>query len=82
MFSLLRYRVRMSDAGRADSERQRVGLCADCLHVRRVESARGSLFYRCERSASDPKFPRYPRLPVIDCEGYEQSITRQSRQGL
>jgi hypothetical protein len=61
----------MPDTESADSERQRVGLCAGCLHARRVESARGSTFYRCERSASDPKYPRYPRLPILECEGYE-----------
>jgi len=25
----------------------------------------------CERSLSDPSFPRYPRLPVLECRGYE-----------
>jgi hypothetical protein len=24
----------------------------------------------CERSASDPTFARYPRLPVLQCSGY------------
>ena len=57
---------------RTASERQRVGLCADCLHARRVESTRGSTFYLCERSASDPTFPRYPRLPVVECRGCER----------
>ena len=47
-----------------------VGLCAGCLYARRIESARGSLFYLCEKSAADPKYPKYPRLPVIRCTGY------------
>ena len=25
----------------------------------------------CERSRTDPSFPRYPRLPVTSCRGYE-----------
>jgi hypothetical protein len=25
----------------------------------------------CERSLTDPSFPRYPRLPVLECRGYE-----------
>jgi hypothetical protein len=25
----------------------RIGLCADCLHSRQMESAKGSVFYRC-----------------------------------
>jgi len=41
-----------------------VGLCATCQHARVIVSDRGSRFYFCERSRSDPRFPRYPRLPV------------------
>jgi hypothetical protein len=48
----------------------RAGLCATCVHARRVESARGSEFILCELSAIDPAFPKYPRLPVIECSGY------------
>lgn len=49
-----------------------VGLCADCLHSHQIESAKGSVFYRCELSLTDPKFPKYPRLPVLKCSGYER----------
>jgi len=49
------------------------GLCARCAHVRLVRSRRGSVFYLCLRSASDPSFPRYPRLPVLACRGYESN---------
>lgn len=47
-----------------------VGLCAQCVHCR-VITARRSRFYFCERSATDPAFPRYPRLPVRVCAGFE-----------
>jgi len=47
-----------------------VGLCANCAYARRVESARGSVFYLCELSDSNPQFPKYPRLPVLECFGY------------
>lgn len=47
------------------------GLCATCLHHRIIRSGRGSTFYLCERSRSDPAFPRYPPLPVLACRGYE-----------
>jgi hypothetical protein len=46
------------------------GLCADCVHARWVESARSSFFLLCELSATNPEFPRYPRLPVIQCGGF------------
>lgn len=48
-----------------------VGLCATCIHVQRIESARGSRFYLCERSRTDARYARYPRLPVLTCAGYE-----------
>ena len=47
------------------------GLCARCAHARPVTSARGSTFWRCARSEWDPRFPRYPRLPVLRCAGFE-----------
>jgi hypothetical protein len=50
----------------------RVGLCADCSFARIIESDRGSTFYLCGRSATDANYPKYPRLPVIHCAGYEQ----------
>jgi len=48
----------------------KAGLCAHCAHARIIVSARGSTFYLCNLSASDPRFPKYPRLPVVQCSGY------------
>ena len=48
------------------------GLCRDCRHARPVKSDRGSTFILCELSARDPKFPKYPRVPVLSCEGYKK----------
>jgi hypothetical protein len=50
----------------------RVGLCARCLHCRIVQTPRSS-FYLCGRSFTDPDFPKYPRLPVLRCVGFEPS---------
>jgi hypothetical protein len=47
------------------------GLCARCKHVRIIRSDRGSVFYLCRRSATDPAYPQYPRLPVLFCRGHE-----------
>jgi hypothetical protein len=47
------------------------GLCARCTHGRLLESGRGSRFWQCMRARHDPTFPRYPRLPVRECRGYE-----------
>ena len=48
------------------------GLCTNCRHARRVQSDRGSVFVRCELALSDARFEKYPRLPVLVCEGYER----------
>jgi hypothetical protein len=47
------------------------GLCDRCAHQRIVKNTRGSRFSLCERSKTEPEFPRYPRLPVIECRGFE-----------
>ncbi len=54
------------------SESERVGLCFSCQHVRLVRTDRGSIFYQCQRSVTDPKYSKYPRLPVLQCRGYEK----------
>ena len=62
-----------------ERERVRAGLCATCQQARVIVSDRGSRFYFCERSKTDPAFPRYPPLPVIECIGYdERSCTPSS----
>ena len=47
-----------------------VGLCAGCRYVRVIENRRASRFYLCRMSEVDPRFPRYPPLPVMRCVGY------------
>lgn len=54
------------------ADRARVGLCFDCRWSRTVANRRGSVFYRCLRSDTDPAYPRYPPLPVLACAGYER----------
>lgn len=51
------------------------GLCAHCRYVRRIESARGSVFLLCERSRVDARLPKYPRLPVLRCVGFDPIVT-------
>jgi hypothetical protein len=51
-----------------------VGLCANCVHSRFIESAKGSRFLLCQLSQSNPDFPKYPRLPVLSCPGYVSKI--------
>jgi hypothetical protein len=60
----------MTENNKTSRDPSRVGLCADCLYAQQIESVRGSMFYLCERSASDQRFQKYPCLPVIQCFGY------------
>lgn len=46
------------------------GLCAVCRHLR-VLASRRSVFVGCGLAGTDPRFVRYPPLPVLACPGYE-----------
>lgn len=48
-----------------------IGLCSSCLHQKRIRSGRGSEFSMCLRHRDDPRYPKYPRLPVLACPGHE-----------
>lgn len=52
------------------------GLCETCMWARRVPNARGSVFWLCKRSETDPRFRKYPPLPVVQCFGYERGETK------
>jgi hypothetical protein len=49
-----------------------VGLCRTCQWGERITSSRGADFWLCGRSFEEPEFPKYPRLPVLVCRGYEK----------
>jgi hypothetical protein len=53
-------------------DQSRAGLCADCAHARRMTSDKGSVFIQCRLAATDGRFAKYPRLPVLTCTGYSK----------
>jgi hypothetical protein len=53
----------------------RIGLCQACEHCRIVQTGR-STFYMCQRSFTQPEYPKYPRLPVVGCPGFEAPAAR------
>ena len=56
------------------------GLCDSCAHQRVVKNTRGSRFSLCERSKADPRhYPKYPRIPVRECRGYEERTSSPTR---
>ena len=54
------------------ARRPPAGLCDTCRHQFLVSTTRGPEYSRCERSKTDPRFPKYPRVPVRECPGYER----------
>ena len=50
-----------------------VGLCLTCRWARTITNRRGSMFFRCGRADTDPRFARYPALPMLECIGYEEA---------
>jgi hypothetical protein len=57
------------------------GLCDSCRHQQIVRNTRGSVFSLCRRSRTEPeRFPRYPRLPVAQCEGHERAAVERANE--
>jgi len=54
------------------SRKSGAGLCDTCEYQQLVRNTRGSTFSLCRRSREDETYPRYPRLPVLSCPGYQQ----------
>lgn len=48
------------------------GLCQGCAHALLNQTRRGTAYLRCGRAAWDERMLRYPRLPVLECSGYER----------
>ena len=57
---------------------EKAGLCGTCVHARRIESAKGSVFLLCRLSTVDPGFARYPALPVLQCSGFSATLERNT----
>jgi hypothetical protein len=47
------------------------GLCDKCVWRNEIRTDRGSVFIMCRRGLQDPAWPKYPRLPVLRCAGFE-----------
>jgi len=47
------------------------GLCDRCAWRQSVPSSRGQVYVLCRRSVDDPRFRKYPVLPVFACSGFE-----------
>lgn len=47
-------------------------LCETCTAMREVLTAKGSRFLLCQLAQTDPNYPKYPRQPVVKCQGFRQ----------
>jgi hypothetical protein len=73
----------MEDQDGADSRRHEqsderineraIGLCLECHYSRRIISARGRAFFRCDRSKLDSSLEVYPTLPVTECTAFRNT---------
>jgi hypothetical protein len=46
------------------------GLCGTCVHALVRPTRRGTVYLRCGYASVDPRYPRYPTLPVRRCPAY------------
>ena len=47
-------------------------LCETCGWMREVTTPKGSRFFLCELSSTNPAYAKYPPQPVVRCQGYQQ----------
>lgn len=50
------------------------GLCGQCVYAVVRPTRRGTTYLRCGLARADSRFPKYPRLPISACDGYEQAL--------
>jgi len=50
-------------------------LCETCTSMREVTTPKGSRFFLCQLSQTNPAYPKYPPQPVVRCEGFKQKVT-------
>ncbi|HUP04864.1 MAG TPA: hypothetical protein VMU19_12800 [Bryobacteraceae bacterium] len=51
------------------------GLCANCRHARSTTSDRGAVYVLCALWKNGG-FAKYPRLPVLRCDGWQPEQRR------
>ncbi|MEZ4826909.1 MAG: hypothetical protein R3C61_11600 [Bacteroidia bacterium] len=60
----------------------KTSLCHTCAFMREVSNKRGSIFFQCEKSRSNPSYARYPMQPVWTCKGYEPRPQRKEGENI
>jgi hypothetical protein len=45
-------------------------LCENCIHMKPIVSGKGAVFVQCRKHFEDASYPKYPRVPVLQCAGF------------
>lgn len=45
-------------------------LCEYCSHMKPIISGKGKVFVQCRKHFEDASYPKYPRVPVLRCLGF------------
>ena len=54
-------------------------LCETCALMREVVTPKGSRFLLCQLSQSNRDYPKYPRQPVVQCDGHQKKDKTEQR---
>lgn len=55
--------------------RAAAGLCGSCVHAIVRPTRRGTVYLRCGLASTDQRYAKYPRLPVVSCEGHQPAAS-------
>ena len=50
--------------------RRIAGLCGSCRHALLRPTQKDTVYLRCGLAATDPRYAKYPQLPVLRCPGH------------
>lgn len=56
------------------------GLCSRCRFHTVIRSGKGSSYILCALSKTDRAFPKYPKLPVYECKGFQSAKVAKVRK--
>jgi len=63
-----------------DNDTMIVSLCQSGSFANEIVSGKGSRFLLCQKSRSDLRFPKYPRQPVVACDGFVKKDATTNRE--
>lgn len=64
----------MDSSGQKPESKPKInpGLCGTCASMRDVVNENGHHYFLCNLSKMDVRYPKYPKLPMVNCDGYKK----------